>query len=88
MISAIDGMPGVGKTTLALHAGHMVADRFPDRQLFVDLHGHAPGQQPADPADVLAGLLTADGLDPRYLPGGLSARAAMWRDRMAASGRC
>jgi tetratricopeptide (TPR) repeat protein/DNA-binding SARP family transcriptional activator len=83
MISAIDGMPGVGQTTLALHAGHMVADRFPDRQLFVDLHGHAPGQQPADPADVLAGLLTADGLDPRYLPGGLSARAAMWRDRMA-----
>jgi DNA-binding SARP family transcriptional activator len=83
MISAIDGMPGVGKTTLAVQAGHMVADRFPDRQLFVDLHGHTPGQQPAHPADVLAGLLAADGVDPRYLPAGLERRAAMWRDRMA-----
>jgi tetratricopeptide (TPR) repeat protein len=83
MISAIDGMPGVGKTAMAVQAGHMVADRFPDRQLFVDLQGHTPGQQPADPADVLAGLLTADGLDPRYLPGDLSGRAAMWRNRMA-----
>ncbi len=83
VISAIDGMPGVGKTALAVHAGHVVAARFPDRQLFVDLHGHTPGQQPADPADVLAGLLAADGVDPRYLPGGLEGRAAMWRDRMA-----
>jgi DNA-binding SARP family transcriptional activator/tetratricopeptide (TPR) repeat protein len=83
MISAIDGMPGVGKTALAVQAGHVAADRFPDRQLFVDLHGHTPGQQPADPADVLAGLLAADGVDPRYLPAGLELRAAMWRDRMA-----
>jgi DNA-binding SARP family transcriptional activator/tetratricopeptide (TPR) repeat protein len=83
MISVIDGMPGVGKTTLAVQAGHMMADRFPDRQLFVDLHGHTSGQQAADPADVLAGLLTADGVDPRYLPADLSGRAAMWRDRMA-----
>jgi DNA-binding SARP family transcriptional activator/tetratricopeptide (TPR) repeat protein len=83
VISAIDGMPGVGKTTLAVQAAHLVADRFPDRQLFVDLHGHTPGQEPADPADVLAALLAADGVDPRYLPAGLDGRAAMWRDRMA-----
>jgi DNA-binding SARP family transcriptional activator len=83
VISAIDGMPGVGKTALAVQAGHLLADRFPDRQLFVDLHGHTPGQQPADPAGVLAALLAADGVDPRYLPAGLDGRAAMWRDRMA-----
>ncbi len=83
MISAIDGMPGVGKTALAVQAGHLVADRFPDRQLFVDLHGHTPGRQPSDPADVLAALLAADGVDPRYLPAGLDGRAAMWRDRIA-----
>jgi DNA-binding SARP family transcriptional activator len=83
VISAIDGMPGVGKTALAVQAGHLVADRFPDRQLFADLHGHTPGRQPADPADVLAALLAADGVDPRYLPADLDARAAMWRDRMA-----
>jgi hypothetical protein len=82
-IHAIDGMPGVGKTTLAVHVGHQVAEQFPDRQLFIDLHAHTPGQQPADPADVLAMLLTADGVDPRYLLGSLDGRAAMWRDRMA-----
>jgi tetratricopeptide (TPR) repeat protein/transcriptional regulator with XRE-family HTH domain len=83
LISAIDGMPGVGKTALALHVAHLVADRFPDRQLFADLHGHTPGRPPADPAYVLAGLLMADGVDIRYLPADLDGRAAMWRDRMA-----
>ncbi len=83
VISAIDGMPGVGKTALALQAGHLLADRYPDRQIFVDLHGHAAGRRPADPADVLAALLAADGVDPRYLPAGLDGRAAMWRDRLS-----
>jgi DNA-binding SARP family transcriptional activator/tetratricopeptide (TPR) repeat protein len=83
VISAIDGMPGVGKTALVLQAGHLLADRFPDRHVFVDLHGHTSGQQPADPADVLAALLSADGVDPRYLPPALDARAAMWRNRLA-----
>jgi DNA-binding SARP family transcriptional activator len=83
LISAIDGMPGAGKTALAVQAGHLLAGRFPGGQLFVDLRGHTPGQQPAGPADVLAGLLAADGADPRSLPAGLDGRAAMWRDRLA-----
>jgi hypothetical protein len=82
-IHAIDGMPGVGKTTLAVHVGHLVADQFPDGQLFIDLHAHTPGQQPLDPADALASLLAIDGVDPRYLPPDLEGRAALWRSRMA-----
>jgi len=82
-IHAIDGMPGVGKTTLAVHVGHLVASQFPDRQLFVDLHAHTPGQRPVDPTDALAILLAADGVDPRYMPGSLEGRAAMWRDRLS-----
>jgi hypothetical protein len=82
-IHAIDGMPGIGKTALAVHAAHQLADRYPDRRLFVDLHAHTPGQQPTNPTDALADLLRADGVDPRQLPDSLDARAALWRHRMS-----
>jgi tetratricopeptide (TPR) repeat protein len=82
-IGAIGGMPGVGKTALAVHAAHLLADRFPDRQLFVSLHAHTPGHEPVKAADALAGLLAAAGVEPRYLPEDLDGRAALWRDKMA-----
>ena len=82
-IHAVGGMPGIGKSALAVHIGHQLADRFPDRQLFVDLHAHTAGRQPTDPTDALAILLAADGVDPRCLPDELDGRAAMWRARMA-----
>jgi tetratricopeptide (TPR) repeat protein len=83
LICAIEGMAGIGKTTLAVHAAHMLGDRFPDRQLFVNLHGHTPGREPVRPDEALAGLLTACGVDPRFLPADLDGRAGMWRDRVA-----
>jgi tetratricopeptide (TPR) repeat protein/DNA-binding XRE family transcriptional regulator len=82
-IHAIDGMPGVGKTALAVHVAHRLRDRFPDRQLFVDLHGHTPGQDPVPAGAALAGLLSATGVDARYLPEDVDSRAGLWRDRMA-----
>jgi tetratricopeptide (TPR) repeat protein len=82
-IIAIGGMGGVGKTAFAVHAAHLLAPRFPDGQLFVSLHAHTPGQQPADPEAALAGLLLATGTAPQAIPAGLAEREAMWRDRMA-----
>jgi DNA-binding SARP family transcriptional activator/tetratricopeptide (TPR) repeat protein len=81
-VHAVAGMPGVGKTALAVHVAHRLADRFPAGNIFVDLHGHTAGRSPAEPADVLATLLTADGLDPRLLPAGVEARSALWRQRI------
>jgi tetratricopeptide (TPR) repeat protein len=82
-VHAIGGMAGVGKTAFAVHAGHVLADRFPDGQVFVPLHGHTPGQVPAEPADALGLLLLAAGVAAAQIPAGLQERMALWRDRVA-----
>jgi tetratricopeptide (TPR) repeat protein len=82
-VRTIGGMPGMGKTALAVHAAHLLSDRFPDRQLFIDLLAYTPDRKPLAPRDALAGLLTAVGLDPRVIPNHLDGRAALWRDRLA-----
>ncbi|MEC3976153.1 AfsR/SARP family transcriptional regulator [Amycolatopsis sp. H20-H5] len=59
-VYTVDGMAGVGKTAFAVHTGHLLAERFRDGVLFVDLQGHSAGKVPltADEAlDVLLGQL-------------------------------
>ncbi|HYS37769.1 MAG TPA: BTAD domain-containing putative transcriptional regulator, partial [Pseudonocardiaceae bacterium] len=81
--AAIDGMAGVGKTALAVHAGHRLARHFPDGQLFLDLRGYSQGVAPRAPADVLAVILEAYGVPPQQIPADVEARAALYRDRLA-----
>jgi DNA-binding SARP family transcriptional activator/tetratricopeptide (TPR) repeat protein len=82
-IQLIEGMPGAGKTALAVHAAHVLRDQFPDRCLFIDLHAHTSGRDPVSPTEALAGLLAAVGVDARSLPDDVAGRAGLWRDRMA-----
>jgi DNA-binding SARP family transcriptional activator/tetratricopeptide (TPR) repeat protein len=82
LISAIAGMPGVGKTALALQWAHRVADRFPDGQLHVNLRGYHPGQ-PRPAADALAGFLRSLGVAEQDIPAGTEERAARYRSLLA-----
>jgi DNA-binding SARP family transcriptional activator len=82
-ICAIDAMAGAGKTTLAVHLAHLLADDFPDGQLCVDLHAHTCGREPLEPADALEHLLRAIGVPADAMPDGLAQRAALWRAELA-----
>jgi DNA-binding SARP family transcriptional activator/tetratricopeptide (TPR) repeat protein len=79
VVTVIDGMAGVGKTALAVHASHLMRDRFPDGQLFLDLHGFTSGGQPTEPADALDRLLLALGVPGAQIPPGAEDRAALYR---------
>ncbi|GAA2964217.1 AfsR/SARP family transcriptional regulator [Actinokineospora diospyrosa] len=78
-ISVIGGAGGIGKTTLALAWAHHNLHRFPDGQLFVDLHGFSPVRRPTAQDDALLGFLTALGVDPDRLPADPDARVALYR---------
>jgi tetratricopeptide (TPR) repeat protein len=86
VISAIEGMAGVGKTRFAVHAGHLLAVDEPFEQvLFVNLRGfhEDPQQPPADPAAVLDGFLRRLDVPAARIPHGLAARTAVYRERLA-----
>jgi tetratricopeptide (TPR) repeat protein len=82
VISAIGGAAGVGKTALAVHWAHKVADRFPDGQLYVNLRGYDPGK-PMSAADALARFLRSLGVAAQDIPAEEDERAARYRSILA-----
>jgi DNA-binding SARP family transcriptional activator len=83
VITAVEGMAGVGKTALAVYAGHRIAEHFPDGQLFIDLHGFTQAVVPVEPGDALERLLRALGVPGERIPAGLDDRACLWRSVLA-----
>ncbi|MFF4017843.1 BTAD domain-containing putative transcriptional regulator [Streptomyces sp. NPDC001843] len=76
-VSALAGIGGVGKTTLAVHVAHQARSAFPDGQLYVDLQG--AGTRAAEPETVLGSFLRALGTADSAIPDSLEERAALYR---------
>jgi tetratricopeptide (TPR) repeat protein/transcriptional regulator with XRE-family HTH domain len=82
-IYAIAGMAGTGKTALTVHAAHVMAERFPDGQLFVDLRGYTDGLEPLSAEQALSLLLRSLGVPDQLIPEDAEERAAFYRSRLA-----
>ena len=82
-VHSVEGIGGVGKTSLALHVAHRIAKNYPDAALFIDLRAHVKGQTPLSPSEALAILLSDLGLPGESIPDSLEGRASLWRRELS-----
>jgi tetratricopeptide (TPR) repeat protein len=76
-------MAGVGKTTLAVHAAHLLASRFPDGQLYLDLRGFDRSGMVQSPQDAVRQLLAGLGVPADRVPGEPDAQIGLYRSVLA-----
>ncbi|MFG1645384.1 BTAD domain-containing putative transcriptional regulator [Amycolatopsis sp. NPDC049252] len=83
LITAVDGMAGVGKTTLVVHAAHQLMTSYPGGHLYLDLHGFTSGVEPLTPHEALHRMLRALDVPAGEVPAGTEERASLYRSLLA-----
>jgi hypothetical protein len=81
IISAVAGPPGVGKTALALYWAHGVRNKFPDGDLYIDMHGYDSGFA-VTPEGALDAFLRALSMPPEDIPEELDQRSSLFRSML------
>ncbi|HET6986081.1 MAG TPA: BTAD domain-containing putative transcriptional regulator, partial [Kribbella sp.] len=79
----IVGTAGIGKSSLAVHWAHEIADRYPDGQLYLNLRGFDPTEAVMGAAEAIRDLLLGLGVPGAEIPADLDAQAAYYRSRLA-----
>jgi hypothetical protein len=82
-VYSVEGIGGVGKTSLAVHVAHRIAKNYPDAALFIDLRAHVEGQTPVPASEALAILLSDLGVPGESIPDSLEGRASLWRGELS-----
>ncbi|WP_336214941.1 AfsR/SARP family transcriptional regulator [Nonomuraea sp. LPB2021202275-12-8] len=82
VVTTITGAAGMGKTALAVRFGHLMAEEFPDGQLYVDLRGHAR-RPPTAPLEALVRMLGSLGVPPERIPEEEEAAAGLYRSHLS-----
>lgn len=81
-VAVVEGMGGVGKTSLVTRWAQQAADRFSDGTLFANLRGYGPSA-PLAPGVVLSGFVQALGARPEQIPADEDALAGLYRSLLA-----
>jgi tetratricopeptide (TPR) repeat protein/DNA-binding SARP family transcriptional activator len=82
-IMIIEGMAGVGKTALAVHAARTAAAQYPDGTFYLNFHTHDPGLPSLDAAEALHRLLRMLTAPATRVPDAIGERAALLRAQLS-----
>jgi tetratricopeptide (TPR) repeat protein/transcriptional regulator with XRE-family HTH domain len=84
---AIEGMGGIGKTTLAVHAAYKIIDDFPDEfrdgHIFLDLRGYSQGLPALTAHQALRSLLLMLNVSHDKIPDDRTLREQLYRSTVA-----
>ncbi|MCP3804794.1 NB-ARC domain-containing protein [Allokutzneria sp. A3M-2-11 16] len=79
-VAVVHGLPGIGKSTLALHVAHALRESFPDGQYWIRVGGTDDTAKRAH--DLMGDILYLTGLPDGSVPATAAARESVYRNRL------